>query len=223
MIRALLSLCFLLGIGAVGYWTGAKVWKSPGITHEDLANVQPARMNPFVFVVYGKDDSAWCERTLRSIFEQEYDSYRLIVIDDGSMDDTSDKIRAFVEENRQEARTILIQNAVPMGFSASLKRAAEQCFDGEILFPISARDWLVHPGVLSLLNLGLQKKGTKALFISSIRYPDYTLVSMEDGVGSASFFRTLEVDESYLKALRKAKHSEKILDPLLFHNKTLPR
>ena len=212
---------FLGGVGFLGFWTGSSGIHRKGLTKEIIQTIPVFKKHPFVVVVYGKDDSMWCEKTLRSIFEQEYENYRLIFIDDGSMDDTFERVHHFVEETRQEDRTILIQNAIPMGYSASIKRAAEQCFDQEIIFPLSARDWISHPNVLASLNQVFQKKGLGSLLTCSIQYPDYSIHFSEDGVGFASLFRNLDPKHSYLKALNKAKKQETVLDPVVFHNRTL--
>ena len=45
---------------------------------------------PFVVIVPSYNNSEWVERNLRSIFEQKYDNFRVIYIDDASTDGTWD-------------------------------------------------------------------------------------------------------------------------------------
>jgi len=86
-----------------------------------VENIHPEKIFPitehksFVFVMYAHNQSAWCERSLSSIFEQDYDHYRIIVVDDGSSDGTGGKIKQFITENNCEAKVIVIHNETKTG------------------------------------------------------------------------------------------------------------
>src|SRR5690606_27973362 len=105
------------------------------------------------------------------IFEQDYEFYRVIFIDDGSSDDTLEKARQFIVENQQDHRVILIRNESSLGPIASFYRAVDNCLDREIIVPLEAKDWFTHSMVLSRLNRVYQNPNTWLSLCQSIQYP----------------------------------------------------
>ena len=92
----------------------------------------------FVFVVYASNQALWCERSLQSIFMQDYEPYRVIVIDDASTDETYETVKKYILNTAQEERVLLIRNEAHLGFCASLYRAIENCL---IPFFILTLNW----------------------------------------------------------------------------------
>ena len=109
---------------ALGFWFGQP--KKPAPQKAVLTHIHPEKDFPvcehksFVFVVYAYNDVLWCERTLQSIFEQDYDHYRVIVVDDGSVDQTREKAKEFILKNKQDEKVILIRNEERVGAVACL-------------------------------------------------------------------------------------------------------
>jgi glycosyltransferase involved in cell wall biosynthesis len=165
-------------------------------------------MKSFAVVLIGRNDAPWIERSLRSIFEQDCESLRLVFIDDGSRDETYEKVRDFIVKNGQEGRAILMKNEIPLGFETSLCRAAEQCQDEELVVPLRGKDWLLNPSVLSRLNAAFQSKETRAVVGAAILYPTYRREA--EGLYCA-----------YKKDLMPKK-AKKIDDPLIFSNVSAP-
>ena len=73
--------------------------------------------------------ASWCEQALRSVFEQDYERYRVVFVDDASVDGTLEKAQQFIVNNKQDYRVIAIRNESPLGPVGSLYRAAEHCQD----------------------------------------------------------------------------------------------
>jgi len=138
-------------------------------------NVAITEGKSFVVVLYAQNDADWCERSLRSIFEQDYESFRLVVVDDGSVDGTLDRVREFIVANEQQHRVLVMRNETPCGLSASLYRAASHCGDQEIFVPLLASDWMASSSVLSLWNRAFQNSDVWIAFGRSIGYPSYDL------------------------------------------------
>jgi glycosyltransferase involved in cell wall biosynthesis len=130
----------------------------------------------FAVVLYAHNAAAWCERALRSVFEQDYDHYRVLFVDDGSIDGTLERAQRFIVENKQDHRVIAIRNDACLGPVGSLYRAADNCLDREILLPLDAQNWLSHDHVLSRLNQVFQNPDTWISFGQSIQYPSYQIV-----------------------------------------------
>jgi len=134
---------------------------------------------PIALIVYGYKNGKTCEKTLRSIFEQDYDHYRIVFFDDASQDGTFEKVQSYVLENQQDHRVILIQNAERLGPVACLYRALSTLSDKEIAVPLDAKDWLAHPKVLSRLNHVYQNPDVWLTMASPLLYPSYVQTPIE--------------------------------------------
>ncbi len=224
-----LFLClFFLGVGAFGFWMGRP--SPPKV----LANIDPekefslAERKSFVFIVYAYNQAAWCERSLRSIFEQEYDYYRVIFVDDGSTDATYQKAKAFILENQQQQKVLLIRNEKKEGFVACLHRAVDQLLDKEIAIPFDAKNWLAYNGALTRINAVYQNPDVWMTFTDAVAYPSYETQSNGLYTFYASLFKELSLDDrvekesAYLKNLsdRSEGRTRNLSEPLLFRNQT---
>ena len=130
----------------------------------------------FAIVIYAHNAASWCERALHSVFEQDYEQYRVLFVDDGSVDGTLETAQRFIVDNKQDHRVIAIRNDTALGSVGSLYRAASYCQDAEILIPLDAQNWLSHDGVLSRLNQLFQNPDTWITFGQSIQYPAYNII-----------------------------------------------
>lgn len=157
-----------------GYWMGggAQPPREKKLSaRTPISSLEPSKS--FVIVLYAYKDALWCERTLRSIFEQEYDQCRVVVFEDGSHDGTLEKIKSFVVENKQDHRVILIQNAERLGPVACLHRAAHSLSEQEIVIPISAKDWFASPKALNRLNALYRNPDVWTVALQPLLYPTY--------------------------------------------------
>ncbi len=189
----------LLLVALAGFWFG----KPP--THKPLSHIDPDREFPlvehksFVFVVYAHNQGDWCKKTLRSIFEQDYDHYRVIMVDDASIDGTEESAKQFILENHQDEKVILIRNESFLGPVASLHRAMDHCLNREIVLPIDAKDWLSTPDVLNRFNLAYQNPDVWLVSGLAIEYPAYKI--REDG--PISFYAALFKEIGFSDLLKK--------------------
>jgi glycosyltransferase involved in cell wall biosynthesis len=191
-----LILIFLVALG--GFWMG----KAREVPKKSLA-VHPEKEFPitehksFAIVVYAHNQALWCERALRSVFEQEYDHYRVIVIDDGSLDGTAEKTNQFIVDNNQAERVTLLRNETRLGPVASLYRAIDSCLDKEIVITLDAKDWLAHPTALNRLNIAYQNPDVWFTQAQVIDYPSYEI--REEGQNSfyAALFKQIRLEDLY--------------------------
>jgi glycosyltransferase involved in cell wall biosynthesis len=170
----------ILAAALFGYWMGggaapkkeekAVIFKETPHPERDFPLTE---VKPFALIVYAYKNAKICERTLKSIFEQEYEAFRVIFIDDASKDGTFEKVQAFVLDNKQDHRVILIQNPERLGPVACLYRASASLHDREIAIPLDVKDWLAHPSVLSRLNAVYQNPDVWAAAAGPILYPSY--------------------------------------------------
>ncbi len=173
---------FLMGVAAFGYWTGLGP-QSKKDSLGSLPGICPSKDFPltehksFAVVIYAYNQSLWCQRALRSVFEQDFDYYRVIFIDDGSTDGTSEIAQQFIVDNHQDHRVIVIRNEQHLGPVACLYRAIDSCLDKEIIIPLDAKDWLAHSMTLTRQNAIYQNPDVWMTFGQSIQYPSYEIFS----------------------------------------------
>lgn len=168
---------FFLLILAAGFWFGSQPAQLKKV--EIFRSIDPAKEfavsdhKSFVIVIYAHNQATWCKRALRSIFEQDYDHYRVVMIDDASIDRTETEAKEFILENNQENKVIYIRNESFQGKVASFYRGIENCLPQEIIIELDAKDWLVSPLVLNQLNCAYQNPDVWIVKAAHLDYPTY--------------------------------------------------
>lgn len=209
---------FIFLMAFLGFWMG----KSPEAQKKAqvISKVHPEKEFPivehksFVVLIYAHNQAVWCERALRSVFEQDYDHYRVIVIDDGSIDNTGEKAKQFILDNKQDEKVILIRNELRVGEVASLYRAIDSCLDREIVIPLNAKDWLSSPIVLNRLNLAYQNPDVWLGLGQAIEYPSYRVRLDAQISFYAALFKELRLSDLFVRG-RFPSTSEAFIAPLL--------
>jgi hypothetical protein len=192
---------FIFLVAFAGFWMG-KGKETPKAS-QILSKVYPEKEFPitehksFVVVIYAHNQALWCERALRSVFEQDYDHYRVIVIDDGSIDNTAEKAKQFIVDNNQDAKVIFMRNETRYGEVASLYRAIDSCLDKEIVIPLNAKDWLTSPIVLNRLNIAYQNPDVWVAFGQAIEYPTYAIREETQVSYYAVLFKQLRLNDLF--------------------------
>ncbi len=229
---------FLAALGGLWFGKGGELKNKPAL----LKNIHPEKNVPlsehksFVVVIYAQNQAAWCERALRSVFEQDYEHYRLILVDDGSSDGTSEKARHFIVENNQEEKALLIRNETKMGRIASLYRALDTCLDREIILPLDGKDWLASPLVLKQLNSVYQNPDVWVAFGKGIEYPTYEKMEAAEPSFYSALFKQIQLQDlfvngefiesldGYLQPLLSLSGGRirRMEEPLLFLNASRP-
>lgn len=117
-----------------------------------LNNAGALPEKPMVIIIPSYNNAMWYMKNLGSVFDQEYQNYRIIYIDDCSSDDTSLLVERMVLEKHQEGRCTLICNKERRGALANLYYAILQCEDDAIVVTLDGDDWFAHTKVLQKLN-----------------------------------------------------------------------
>lgn len=79
--------------------------------------------------------------TLRSVIKQAYQDWRVIIIDDGSTDNSVDLINKFIKSSNYKKKFILIQNKINKGQAFSRNLALKYCNSKFIAFIDSDDVW----------------------------------------------------------------------------------
>ncbi len=131
----------------------------------------PQKELKFVFIVPSYNNAKWYKRNLASIFNQKYDNYHVIYIDDVSTDKTADLVEAFVEERGMKERFTLIKNKERRHMAYNRYLGVHSCNDTDICIALDGDDWLKDTDILSYYNSIYQDKNVWVTYGSFIRFP----------------------------------------------------
>lgn len=137
----------------------------------------PLEQRPFVIVVIGRNNGAFVEKTLRSIFFQQYQNYRLVYVDDGSDDGSYSLVKDVIEGCGLKEISTLVRNEEPIGQLANLYAVLKEAADHEIVVWVDGHDWLAHEWALSRLNSYYADSDLWLTFGQYREFPDYRLGS----------------------------------------------
>lgn len=133
----------------------------------------PAVTRPFVLVVVGYNNGAYLEKTLESIYSQNYSNYRLVYIDDASTDGSFDLAKDLIYDT--DKKVTFIQNEQRLGVLSNLSRVVNESSDEEIVAVVGGEDWLAHEWVLSRLNQYYANSDLWVTYGQACEYPSYAM------------------------------------------------
>lgn len=181
LVGGSMLLSFFTGSGEIHRWRSDAAPPFPLLV-EGVAPEKECALTEhksFAVVVVAHNAAAWCERALRSVFEQDYDYFRVLFVDDASMDDTFERAQEFIVDNGLEERVIAVRNETRAGFTGSLYRGVQACLDKEIVIPLDACNWLAFEGAISRLNRVFQNPDVWIARGAFVDYPLYELCEAE--------------------------------------------
>ncbi|MCF7852604.1 MAG: glycosyltransferase family 2 protein [Simkaniaceae bacterium] len=107
----------------------------------------------FVVFVPSFNNEKFCEKNLQSIFDQTYENYRVVYIDDCSTDETFKRVSKIVSESGKMDKVIIVRNPVNQKNLNNLYDCAHKyCSDDEIIVNLDGDDFFAHSDVLKHLN-----------------------------------------------------------------------
>jgi glycosyltransferase involved in cell wall biosynthesis len=106
----------------------------------------------FVIVIPSYNNKSYYMKNLQSVFDQDYGDYRVIYIDDCSLDGTAQLVKKHIADRNQHHHVLLIENKKRSGAMANHYTAAHLCNSWEIIVHLDGDDWFAHNHVLSYLN-----------------------------------------------------------------------
>jgi glycosyltransferase involved in cell wall biosynthesis len=107
---------------------------------------------PLVVCIPSFNNERYYEKCLKSVFSQKYSNYRVIYIDDHSTDNTYKGVLAYVKEQNQDERTIVIRNEENKGMLYNHYTMAELCDGYEIIVSLDGDDTFYDENALSRIN-----------------------------------------------------------------------
>lgn len=187
MRSILFFLILFAAVGAAGY--GAARWKAIDLLSSKIGvgateKSRPLEFRPtqypqvnrsFCVVIIGRNNGAYVEKTLESVFAQNYEPFRIVYIDDASDDGSAELARDLIYASRRFTQIHFHQNEQPLGPLANIAKAVQGCADGEIAVLLNGEDWLAHEWVLPCLNQYYADPDLWIAYGSSRIYPTYQL------------------------------------------------
>jgi glycosyltransferase involved in cell wall biosynthesis len=135
----------------------------------------PVENRSFAVVIVGRNNGAFVERTLQSVFSQNYLDFRIFYIDDASDDGSFELANDLIYESGQSMRVTTIQNERCVGIPENIARVVEMCPDQEIIVVVGGEDWLAHEWVLARLNQYYANPDLWLTYGQYREYPEYSL------------------------------------------------
>ncbi|QQR53661.1 glycosyltransferase [bacterium] len=112
---------------------------------------------PLVAVTCMYNNEKWALKNLESIFNQKYNNFRVVIVDDCSTDNTVSIIKNYLNVSKNNKRTVLIENKNRRRKLANLYDVLYQIADDEIAILVDGDDWLADNSVFSYINSIYQK------------------------------------------------------------------
>jgi len=108
---------------------------------------------PIVLIITSYNNSQWYQKNLDSVFEQNYDNWRIVYIDDVSPDGTGELVEKYLKNSEFSDKVTFVKNKRRKLKMENFYYAVHNyCSDEEIVIDLDGDDWLAHPGVLSIIN-----------------------------------------------------------------------
>lgn len=121
--------------------------------------------NNFVFVAPMFNASATLARMLHSLYGQSYENWRLILIDDVSIESHKDRCSEILDSFAQHGdRVTLIENESKQWEVANVLQGINLCAERDIICRIDADDWLTDLDALAILNQVYSATGADAVW-----------------------------------------------------------
>jgi hypothetical protein len=105
-----------------------------------------------VVIIPSYNNSRYYKQNLDSVFNQMYQNYRIIYIDDASSDSTGALVENYVNEKHQGSRVTLIRNKQRVGALANIYNAIRLCEPNDIIINLDGDDVFFDNNVLAYIN-----------------------------------------------------------------------
>ncbi len=105
-----------------------------------------------IVIIPSYNNIRWYKRNLDRLFQQQYNNYLVLYIDDCSTDNTYEFVRSYISAHGQTRRVLLIHNEQRQGALSNVYHAIHACPDRAIIVTLDGDDWLNGTNVLQIIN-----------------------------------------------------------------------
>lgn len=123
-----------------------------GFLYQNPAKNYDRRYQPLVSVIIPAwNEAVGIEKTIRSVLRSNYKNIEIIVVNDGSKDDTSAKVKSLQKKLVRAARLVRLIEQRNRGKAAALNSGIKQS-SGEIIITIDADSYIMKDGIRELVR-----------------------------------------------------------------------
>jgi glycosyltransferase involved in cell wall biosynthesis len=173
MKNVFIWILFLAAVFGGAYQFGKKHNVGNSVTVSFQPTSYPAVNRPFVVIVVGYNNGGFLEKTLQSIYAQNYSNFRVVYIDDASTDGSFELAQQLIYDT--DKKVSFHKNDARLGVLANLTNVIRDCLDDEIVAVVGGEDWFAHEWVLSRLNQYYANADLWVTYGQCCEYPKYTL------------------------------------------------
>lgn len=190
-----------------------------------FGQVQSPAQKEIVIIVPSYNNAEWYERNLESVCNQNYSNYRVIYIDDNSVDGTGQLVHDYIMQHNLNDRVTLVRNSKRWGPLFNIWNAVHSCNDDCIIAIVDGDDWLENNGVLVLLN---EVYVTKDAWLTYGQYKEYPSEALGPSgrlpqrVIDENLFRKISWSSSHLRTFYAWLFKQISYDELMYGNKLFP-
>ncbi len=128
-------------------------------------------------IITSYNNADWYDKNIGMMFNQKnydgtpYQNYRIIYVDDCSLDGTAELVECYINNCDQSHRCTLIKNKTRKRALANLYYAIQMCEPDEIVFNMDGDDWLADEYVFAMINQIYQDPTIWITYGSFINWP----------------------------------------------------
>jgi glycosyltransferase involved in cell wall biosynthesis len=169
-----------------------------------LPNSKEYKMKKIAVIIPSYNNHQWYERNLASVVAQDYQSFRVVYVDDCSSDETGALVKQFIADTHSESLIRLICNSVRLGALQNIYNTVHSCDDEEIVILLDGDDWFAHNGVLTKVDEAYTNPDCWMTYGQYRSWPDNTVGEysreIPANVIEANSFREIEWCASHLRS-----------------------
>lgn len=186
----------------------------------------PAPMNAkkerhIVVVTASYNNADYYMKNLSSVFDQKYENYHLIYVNDCSQDNTSQLVTNYIAQRGMQDKVLYINNVDHRYALANQYRAVHVCKPTDIVVILDGDDWLANADVFAYLNEVYSDSNVWTTFGQFIQYPSQHrgwCKALPDDVVAANSLRSYTHAPSHLRTFYAQLFHNIMLEDLFYEN-----
>lgn len=176
----------------------------------------------FVVIIPSYNNEQWCIKNIESVLNQNYDNFKIIYINDCSIDKTGELVENYINTHAKKNNFKLINNSTRCGALKNIYDTVNNCEENEVIILVDGDDWLNDKEVLSYLDSVYQDKNIWLTYGQFIGYPCNTIGWCRDfpeEISINNLYRKYNWVASHLRTFYCGLFKKIKVDDLKYQNK----